>query len=34
VEEKIYEDSKVIFERIMDMESELQQKLKELEELL
>lgn len=34
IEEKIYEDSKVILKRIMNMENELQQKLKELEELL
>ena len=34
VEKKEYEDPKVIFKRVIDMENELQQKLKELEELL
>lgn len=34
VEKKEYEDSKVILKRVIDMENELQQKLKELEEML
>ena len=34
VEKKEYEDPKVILKRVIDMENELQQKLKELEELL
>lgn len=34
VEKKEYEDPKVILKRLIDMENELQQKLKELEELL
>ena len=34
VEKKEYEDPKVIFKRVIDMESELQQKLKELEGIL
>ena len=34
VEKKEYEDPKVILKRVIDMENELQQKLKELEEIL
>ena len=34
VEKKEYEDPKVILKRVIDMENELQQKLKELEEML
>lgn len=34
VEKKEYEESKVILKRVIDMENELQQKLKELEEML
>ena len=34
VEKKEYEDSKVILKRVIDMENELQQKLKELEEMI
>ena len=34
VEKKDYEDPKVILKRVIDMENELQQKLKELEEML
>lgn len=34
VEKKEYEDPKVILKRVIDMENELQQKLKELEELI
>ncbi len=34
VEKKEYEDPEVILKRVMDMENELQQKLKELEEIL
>lgn len=34
IEEKEYEDPKVILKRVIDMELEIQQKLKELEEML
>ena len=34
VEKKEYEDPKVILKRVIDMEDEIQQKLKELEEIL
>lgn len=34
VEKKEYEDPKVILKMVIDMENELQQKLKELEEML